>query len=278
MGASPPGAPPDPAVLVHGRGGRRRAHLPTGRVSVESVLRLLLHDLDVTPRRDDWREVLDRGPAISHTGDGLGTPRGRGSPRPPRGATCRLPLRGLCGYCGTSRRRGRLGCPVSALRVAATSGVSATGSGSLAGGCAPAGVAWPYSAPGQPRPAARHPAVSRRRRPKGARRDTRCTVSRFSLRSAGESARASPWRRRPVRSTGARALPSPALSPRPVAGPPGDRASAACSRLAGSAVSVARPAGIGGRHAPGGFTERAMPRGSARVVSPLAARLSARPA
>jgi hypothetical protein len=37
----------------------RRAHLPTGRVSVESVLRLLLHDLGVTARRDDWGEVLD---------------------------------------------------------------------------------------------------------------------------------------------------------------------------------------------------------------------------
>jgi hypothetical protein len=35
-----------------------RAHLPTGRVSIESVLRLLLDDLGVPARRPDYAEVL----------------------------------------------------------------------------------------------------------------------------------------------------------------------------------------------------------------------------
>jgi hypothetical protein len=34
-------------------------HLPTGRVSVESILRLLLKEFDVRPLRDDWASVLD---------------------------------------------------------------------------------------------------------------------------------------------------------------------------------------------------------------------------
>jgi hypothetical protein len=37
----------------------RRAHLPTGRVSIESVLRLLIDDLGVPTRRDDYADVLD---------------------------------------------------------------------------------------------------------------------------------------------------------------------------------------------------------------------------
>jgi hypothetical protein len=46
----------------------RRAHLPTGRVSVESVLRLLLADLGVPSTREDWQAVLDaaEGPFIRH--------------------------------------------------------------------------------------------------------------------------------------------------------------------------------------------------------------------
>jgi hypothetical protein len=35
-----------------------RAHLPTGRVSIESVLRFLLDDLGVPARRPDYAEVL----------------------------------------------------------------------------------------------------------------------------------------------------------------------------------------------------------------------------
>jgi hypothetical protein len=36
----------------------RRAHLPTGRVSIESVLRLLIDDLGVPARRADYAEVF----------------------------------------------------------------------------------------------------------------------------------------------------------------------------------------------------------------------------
>jgi hypothetical protein len=34
------------------------AHLPTGRIGLEHVLRLAIRDLGVEPRRGDWREVL----------------------------------------------------------------------------------------------------------------------------------------------------------------------------------------------------------------------------
>lgn len=49
----------------------RRVHVPTGRVSVESILRLLLIDLAVPPRTAhvaDFAEVLDEceGPFIQH--------------------------------------------------------------------------------------------------------------------------------------------------------------------------------------------------------------------
>ena len=50
---------------LHAHGAREtltlhKLHLPTGRVSVEAVVRFLIDDLDVVPRRDDWRAVLDR--------------------------------------------------------------------------------------------------------------------------------------------------------------------------------------------------------------------------
>jgi hypothetical protein len=35
-----------------------KLHLPTGRVSIESVVRFLIEDLDVLPIRDDWDEIL----------------------------------------------------------------------------------------------------------------------------------------------------------------------------------------------------------------------------
>jgi hypothetical protein len=35
------------------------AHLPTRRVGLEAVLRLLLVDLSARPRRDDWSQMLD---------------------------------------------------------------------------------------------------------------------------------------------------------------------------------------------------------------------------
>lgn len=35
-----------------------KLHLPTARVSLESIIRLLIEDLGVRPRRDAWREIL----------------------------------------------------------------------------------------------------------------------------------------------------------------------------------------------------------------------------
>jgi hypothetical protein len=45
-----------------------KAHVPTGRVTFESVLRLLLTDLQVSARRDDFHDVLDasEGPHIEY--------------------------------------------------------------------------------------------------------------------------------------------------------------------------------------------------------------------
>jgi hypothetical protein len=37
-----------------------KLHLPTGRVSLESVVRFLIHDLEVIPRRPDWERVLEQ--------------------------------------------------------------------------------------------------------------------------------------------------------------------------------------------------------------------------
>lgn len=36
-----------------------RAHLPTGRVTLEGFVRLLLDDFDVPPARDDWEQALE---------------------------------------------------------------------------------------------------------------------------------------------------------------------------------------------------------------------------
>lgn len=36
-----------------------KSHLPTGRVSMEAVVRFLIADLQVTPSRPDWESVLD---------------------------------------------------------------------------------------------------------------------------------------------------------------------------------------------------------------------------
>lgn len=35
-----------------------KAHLPTGAITVPAILRAAIRDLGVTPRRDDWSEVL----------------------------------------------------------------------------------------------------------------------------------------------------------------------------------------------------------------------------
>lgn len=36
------------------------AHFPTGRVSMERLIRFLIHELQVEPRRDDWPKVIER--------------------------------------------------------------------------------------------------------------------------------------------------------------------------------------------------------------------------
>jgi hypothetical protein len=40
-----------------------KLHLPTGRVGLEAVVRFLVSDLGVVPRRADWRAILDRAEA-----------------------------------------------------------------------------------------------------------------------------------------------------------------------------------------------------------------------
>ena len=56
----PGGSSPWRQPHLHVAGGRfGECHLPTGRVSLEEVLRLLLAELDVRPLRDDWPAVLD---------------------------------------------------------------------------------------------------------------------------------------------------------------------------------------------------------------------------
>jgi hypothetical protein len=42
----------------------RGRHLPTGRVGLEAVIRALVDDFDVRPRRGDWRSVLDATEAL----------------------------------------------------------------------------------------------------------------------------------------------------------------------------------------------------------------------
>ncbi len=36
-----------------------RAHLPTGDVTVRDIVRMLIQDFGVEPRRDDWREIVN---------------------------------------------------------------------------------------------------------------------------------------------------------------------------------------------------------------------------
>lgn len=41
-----------------------QAHIPTGRISLEQVLRLIIEELNVPTRRGDWAEILDEGQAF----------------------------------------------------------------------------------------------------------------------------------------------------------------------------------------------------------------------
>lgn len=57
--------------LEAGAGVRReeltRAHLPTGWVSLEAVLRLTITDFGTAPLRDDWQETLAHTEAAAMT-------------------------------------------------------------------------------------------------------------------------------------------------------------------------------------------------------------------
>lgn len=48
----------DPPILP---GQLHKRHIPTGRVTVESIVRFAIEELGVTPRIDTWREVLEAG-------------------------------------------------------------------------------------------------------------------------------------------------------------------------------------------------------------------------
>lgn len=52
-----------PHAHVHGRHDTvelAKLHLPTGRVSIESVIRFAIEDLGVAPRRPDWERILEQ--------------------------------------------------------------------------------------------------------------------------------------------------------------------------------------------------------------------------
>jgi hypothetical protein len=57
---------PDASVTiphVHFKKGEERitrSHLPTGRVSIESIVEFLIRDMDVKPKRNDWEDVIVR--------------------------------------------------------------------------------------------------------------------------------------------------------------------------------------------------------------------------
>jgi hypothetical protein len=55
---------PGPHLHVASAEVSRRCHLPSGRVSIEAVLRLLITEIGVPPLRADWAEVLDDSEAL----------------------------------------------------------------------------------------------------------------------------------------------------------------------------------------------------------------------
>lgn len=54
-----PGTVTYPHVHVDAGPIHRRVHVPTGRVSIESVLRMLVNDMDVPTIREDFREIFE---------------------------------------------------------------------------------------------------------------------------------------------------------------------------------------------------------------------------
>jgi len=59
-GAGRIGWPHAHAHGAHELASLHKLHIPTGRLSLEAVVRFLIEDLDVVPRRTNWREILDR--------------------------------------------------------------------------------------------------------------------------------------------------------------------------------------------------------------------------
>ncbi len=50
-----------------GRQELHRAHIPTGRVAIEDVIRFAINELGVEPRRDDWEQILDQAQRVHET-------------------------------------------------------------------------------------------------------------------------------------------------------------------------------------------------------------------
>jgi hypothetical protein len=46
--------------------GLDRLHLPTGRVTFEAVIRMLVTDFGIAPRRNDWQATLDQAETMFH--------------------------------------------------------------------------------------------------------------------------------------------------------------------------------------------------------------------
>lgn len=53
--------------LPHDHGDGKRVRMPTGRVAVEDVIRLLITNFGVEPLRNDWSGVLDESQAVFET-------------------------------------------------------------------------------------------------------------------------------------------------------------------------------------------------------------------
>lgn len=72
-----------PRLLVDDPAITRRAHVPSGRVSVEDVIDFAIRDLDATPRRDDWESVINesREKFRTHANWGTGSPKHHPMPR-----------------------------------------------------------------------------------------------------------------------------------------------------------------------------------------------------
>src|SRR5262249_51662350 len=55
----PDSSSPEKRPHLHIGGESGKAHVPTGRVALEDVLRFCIRDLEVQPLREDWSDILD---------------------------------------------------------------------------------------------------------------------------------------------------------------------------------------------------------------------------